>query len=84
MPKECANCGDECIKTKGKYRKLCPSCNAEKATQTRHVEQCELDECIVCGDRLQEYREVIRPLYLQVQLEKTFTTKNMNVTGYND
>jgi len=84
MPKECANCGDECIKSKGKYQELCPECNTEEAADTRHVEQCELDECIVCDDRLQEYREVIRPLYLQVQLEKMFTTKNMNVTGYDD
>jgi hypothetical protein len=82
MPKDCANCGSDCIKTKGKYRRLCPECNQKEATDTRHVEQCGLDDCIVCLDKLEVYKSVVGPLYRRIRLESALSGGNRTLSEW--
>jgi len=70
MPSECSNCGGECEKSGGRYRELCPTCIREKAQIVSHGEQCEQNECIVCGDKLGEMQEVVQPLFVRTLLEQ--------------
>jgi hypothetical protein len=82
MPKACTACGNDCIKTKGKYRKLCPECNLKRATDTRHVEQCDSMECVVCLDKLEVYQTVIAPLYRRIRLEMNLRGENRTLGEY--
>jgi len=82
MPKACENCGSDCIKTKGKYRELCPQCNQERAVDTRHVEQCGSKDCIVCLDKLEVYRSVVAPLYRRIRLETELRGQNTSLRDY--
>jgi hypothetical protein len=82
MPKDCEHCGADCIKTKGKYRALCPECNQQQACDTRHVEQCDATDCVVCLDKLEVYRSVVGPLYRRIRLESELRGENTTLTDY--
>jgi len=52
VSRECDRCGDDHDNKApgGTYRDICKDCQREGAVHTRHVDQCDDPECMVCRD----------------------------------
>lgn len=82
MSEACATCGQSCVKTKGSYREYCQTCLSKMAADTRHVEQCDKNDCLVCRDKLEEIQQVVQPLFVRVLLERRTGAVNKTLGEY--